>query len=295
MMKKKITKWYTRRNGIIAGPFSKAVINNNILIGRLSDQDEASSDQLSWQRLFNIPELSSKLNTESREQSKRRLDERGGFDRRQSNSPPPDEILQQRKQERRSVEVGSDIEYRQLRTLLLKRYRQHKDYLYWPALILFSVMLLSLSLAIMFPTKLPVPAPNCMTPSGPDVNWNNCSKPKVNLQNMDLSGAQLRNSKLIGSNLLNTKLTGADLAYADLRFTDMSYSQLQNSILLGANLQKADLTYADLSNANLSYADLTAAKLGASILDNVIFDYAIWPSGETCASGSIGRCIVISQ
>ena len=295
MMKKKITTWYTRQNDTILGPFSKAMINNKILIGRLSDHDEISNDQQSWQLIFTVPELSPRVNTEELDRAKINLDERDGFDRRQSQEPPPIEILQKRKEERRATENERDIEYRQLRTLLLKKYRQHKERLYWPLVTLSIVMLVCLTLAIIFPTRLPIALPNCETPVGPNINWSNCSKEKLDLHHKNLSGAMLRNSKLLGSNLWNTSFVGADLAYADLRFTNLSYSQLQDSILVGADLQKADLSYADLSNADLSFADLTGANLGASKLDNAILDYAIWPNGKTCASGSIGQCIILDQ
>jgi len=295
MMKKKISKWYTRRNGTVTGPFSNAVVSNNLLVGRLSLHDEVSEDQESWQLVLNIPDFNGSVTPEERDRAQRNLDERDGFDRRTSQEPPTEEILQKRKQDRRGSEDERDIEYRQLRTLLLKRYRQHKERLYWPLVTLFLVMLISLTLAVLFPTRLPIPLPNCATPVGPNINWNNCSKLKLDFHNQDFSGSQLRNSKLIGSNLWNTSFTDADLAYADLRFTNMSYSQLQNSNLVGANLQKSDLSYADLSNADLSFADLTAANLGGSKLKNAIFDYAIWPDGQACALGSIGRCIPAEQ
>jgi pentapeptide repeat protein/uncharacterized protein DUF4339 len=294
MMNNKITTWYTRENGTVLGPFSKAIIKNKILIGRLSDHDEVSSDQQSWQPLSTVSELSNRTNTAELERIQRNLDERDGFDRRHAQKTVSDEILQKRTQERRSSEDDLDIEYRQLRTLLIKRYRQHKDQLFWPLVALFLIMSISLSLALLFPTKLPNPLPNCETPAGPKVNWNNCLKTKLDLHHQDFNGAQLRNSKLLGSNLWNSSFIAADLAYADLRFTNLSYSQLQDSILTGANLQKADLSYADLTNADLSFADLTAANLGGSKLDNAIFDSAIWPDGKTCASGSIGQCIVVT-
>ncbi len=291
MMKKKVSKWYTRRNGTVTGPFSNAVVSNNLLVGRLSLHDEVSEDQKSWQLVLNIPEFNS-APPEELVRVKRNLDERDGFDRRESQEPPPAEILQKRKQERRSSEDESDIEYRQLRTLLLKRYRQHKERLFWPLVTLFLVMVMSLILAVLFPTRLPIPLPNCSTPVGPNINWSNCSKLKLDFHHQDFNGSQLRNSKLIGSNLWNASFIDADLSYADLRFTNMSYSQLQNSNLVGANLQKADLAYADLSNADLSFSDLTAANLGGSKIENAIFDYAIWPDGQTCAEGSVGQCVI---
>lgn len=294
-MKKRTSKWYTRRNGTVTGPFSNAVVSNNLLVGRLSLHDEISEDQESWQMMLNIPEFNSSVTSEELDRVKRNLDERDGFDRRQSQEPPSDEILQKREQERRSNEDESDIEYRQLRTLLLKRYRQHKERLFWPLVTLFLIMLMSLILAVLFPTQLPVPLPNCSTPVGPNINWNNCSKLKLDFQNENLSGSQLRNSKLVGANLWNATFIDADLSYADLRFSNMSYSQLQNSKLVGANLQKADLAYADLSNSDLSFADLTAANLGGSKIENAIFDSAIWPDGQTCAVGSVGQCIITEQ
>lgn len=293
MMNKKITTWYTRENGTVLGPFSNAIIKNKILIGRLSDNDEVSSDQQSWQLISTVTDLSNRAEPEELERSKRNLDERDGFDRRHSEVTVSDENLQKRTQEeRRSSENDRDIEYRQLRTLLLKRYRQHKERLFWPLMTIFLIMSVTLGLALVFPTKLPMPLPNCETVAGPNINWNNCSKAKTDLRHQNLNGAQLRSSKLLGSNLWNASLIAADLDYADLRFTDLSYSQLQNSSLIGANLQKADLSYADLSNANLSFADLTAANLGGSNLNNAIFDSAIWPDGNTCAVGSIGQCII---
>jgi pentapeptide repeat protein/uncharacterized protein DUF4339 len=294
MMNHKITTWYTRENGTVLGPFSKAIIKNKVLIGRLSDHDEVSSDQQSWQRLSTVSELSNRVNTAELERAQRNLDERDGFDRRQTQKTVPDEILQKRTQERRANENDRDIEYRQLRTLLIKRYRQHKERLFLPLVVVFLIMSIILTLALLFPTKLPNPLPNCETAAGPNINWNNCSKSKLDLHHQDFNGAQLRNSKLPGSNLWNSSFIAADLAYADLRFTNLSYGQLQDSILIGANLQKADLSYADLTNADLSFADLTAANIGGSKLDNAIFDSAIWPDGSTCASGSIGQCIVVT-
>jgi len=291
MMKKNINKWYIRHKGSISGPFSTAVVQNKILVGRLSPYDEASVEQQTWQSIIHISELSISSTNDEQQRGKRNQDERDGFDRRHNQQIPSTEILQQRKRERRANETDTDIEYRQLRTLLLQRYRQHKERLYGPLLILFSLMSIAMLLAVLYPTRIPMPLPNCITEAGPNINWNNCSKLKLDLHAINFNGSQLRNSKFIGSNLMNASFIKADIAYADLRFTDLSYSQLQNSLLVGANLQMANLSYADLSGADLSFADLRDAKLGGSKLDNVIFDSAIWPNGKTCAVGSVGQCI----
>jgi uncharacterized protein YjbI with pentapeptide repeats len=289
-MKNNTSKWYTRRDGVISGPFSRAVISNNILLGRLSTHDEVSHDQKSWHLILTQPLLNPEFEKKSFKHSKRRLDERDGFDRRQSASTE-ENILQQRKQDRREPEDNQILESRQLRSLLLKQYRQHKEQLYWPISIILIIMVLTLVLAILFPTQLANPQPNCMTPPGPNINWSNCSKPKLDLHDQDLSNAQFNSSKLIGANFLNTNLTNSNLAYADLRFSNLSYSQLQNSNLVGANLQKADLSNADIRYADFSFADLSSANIGGTLLKGAIFDYTIWHDGQICAEGSIGTCI----
>lgn len=294
-MEKKTILWYTRHQGSIKGPFTSVIVTNNITLGRLAMHDEVSTDQKNWHFVRNRPELHPGNDELNKEKAKKNLDERDGFDRR---NPQPEETIiasQQRKEDRRLQENDDDIQHRRPHTLLMQKFRQQKEYLFWPLISVFSILTISTFLAVSFPTEIPVPFANCSAPAMPEVNWNNCLKPKLNLQDQDLSNSQLRNSRLVGSNLMNITLTGADLAYADLRFTNLNYSQLQNSILLGANLRKADLSYADLTNADLSYTDLTGANLGGSVLTNTRFDHAIWPNGQLCAPRSIGQCIAIEK
>jgi hypothetical protein len=49
--------WYTRREGIIRGPFPAAVISRYILLGRIKLNDELSEDQSSWQAAESLTSL----------------------------------------------------------------------------------------------------------------------------------------------------------------------------------------------------------------------------------------------
>lgn len=291
-MENKQILWYTRKNGVIKGPFTSQVITNNLTLGRLRMTDEVSQNQTQWQVILNLPELHPSSHGEQRLKAMKQLDERNGFDRRQKQSETEIEAIVRQQKDRRKSESEQAIEHKQVQTLLMQKLRHQKQHVFWPMVVLFSLLGSSLGLAIFYPSQLPVPLPNCSTPAGPSVNWNNCLKPKIDLQNSDLNKMQLRNSQLIGSNLMNTKLNDADLSYADLRFTNLSYSQLQNALLLGADLKQADLSYVDLTNVDLSFADLRNSNLGGSILKNTRFDNAIWTNGQLCATNSIDQCLV---
>ncbi len=292
LMENKQILWYTRKNGVIKGPFTSSVISNNLTLGRLRMTDEISHNQTHWQVILNLPELHPTTHSEERLKAKKQLDERNGFDRRQQTSETESQAIKRQQKERRTEESEQEIEHRRFHTLLMQKLRHQKQHVFWPMVATFSILGAAIVLAIIYPSQLPVPLPNCTTPAAPEVNWNNCLKPKIDLQNKDLTAMQLRNSQLIGSNLMNTRLNGADLAYADLRFTNLSYSQLQNSLLLGANLKQSDLSNADLTNADLSFADLRNANVGGSVLKNTRFDNAIWTNGQLCAINSIDQCNV---
>lgn len=292
-MNRQITLWYTRRHGgTILGPFSESVITNHFLLGRLNADDEVSTDQVNWQLIYSQSQLKSNHRFLTDKQAQKYLNERDGFDRRYPlDMMEDDPLLQRRYNTRRAEENEDDIQSRQLRSLIMQKFRQQKQAIFWPLVIIFSILTLIFILTIIYAKPFPSPLGSCDTPATSNVNWTNCLKPQLNLQNKILNNAQLRNSQLVGSNMMNVTLTNADLAYADLRFTNLSYSHLQDGQLLGANLKNADLSYADLTNANLSYTDLTGANLGGSKLDNARFDDAIWIDGQICAPQSIGQCI----
>ncbi len=291
-MTNKHGQWYIRRQGEITGPFNGSVIMNHLIVGRLSMDDEVSADSKQWLPLAQHPDLHP--DTEPEDKAKRRLDERTGLDRRQHQTPRA-EHLRQRRGERRSEEPESAKERRDFRRQLMLQYRERSERMFWPLLITFGFLIAITLMAVLFPTTIPMPLPNCSSPAAPEVNWNNCLKSEADLANLDMRAAHLRNSHLNHAKLMNTILAEADIAYANLRRADLSYSDLHGAILFGTNLTEADLSNADLSNADLAYADLTNAKLGGAQLDGARLDSAIWIDGQVCAANSIGECLLATQ
>jgi len=276
----------------MSGPFNGSVITNHLIVGRLSMRDEVSADKQHWLPLQHQTQLHPDLS--DADKAKRHLDERTGLDRREQQVTPPPEA-KQRRGERRADEPDIELERRELRRVLMQKYRNRHERMFWPLLITFIALVGITFLAVLYPTTIPVPLPNCAAPPTPEVNWNNCLKSDSQLAGADLTSAKLRNSDLTGVNLMNAALAGADIAYSDLRFTNLSYSNLENAILLGANLTQADFSNADLTQADLSYADLTNANLANAKLDGVRFDHAIWINGQICAPDSIGQCVPLIE
>ena len=281
-------QWYIRRQGVITGPFNGSVIINHLIVGRLSMQDEVSADKQHWLPLAKQTALHP--GTDDDDKARRYLDERTGLDRRQQQQTPPPEA-KQRRGERRADEPEIEQERRDLRRLLMQKYRQRHQKMFWPLLATFGLLLGLTLLAVLFPTTIPMPLPNCTAPAAPGVNWNNCLKSQAELANSDLTDAKLRNSLLSNANLMNSQLNNADFAYASLRHANLSYSNLRGAILFGSNLGEADLSNADLTGADLAYADLSNARLGGTELSGARLDNAIWIDGRVCGPGSTGECL----
>ena len=49
--------WYVRRNRQVKGPFPSAQVSRFVLLGRIRETDELSSDQKVWVPLPGLPEL----------------------------------------------------------------------------------------------------------------------------------------------------------------------------------------------------------------------------------------------
>jgi uncharacterized protein YjbI with pentapeptide repeats len=285
-------QWYIKKDGDITGPFNGSVITNHLIIGRLSMADEVSADKKQWLKLEQETTLHPDL--DDPEKIRRRLDERTGLDRRSQQTTPPPEA-KQRKGDRRAKEADTEADHRQLRRTLMQKYRDRHQRIFMPMLVTFVVLTGLTVLAVLYPTTIPTPLPNCMAPAAPEVNWNNCLKADSDLSNADLSFAKLRNSQLSGTNLMNAALNNADIAYANLNFANLSYADLQNASLVGANLSQADLTNAVLTQADLSYTDLSNANIANAKLDGAKFDHSIWINGQRCGPDSIGGCVFLTE
>ena len=91
--------WYTRRDKEIRGPFPPGLITRYILLGRIQESDELSTDQLSWQQVSCLPDLippqmkldlSMPDNMEKLRIARMREDERETVDRRNKNDSNSD-------------------------------------------------------------------------------------------------------------------------------------------------------------------------------------------------------------
>lgn len=286
-MKKFSTKWYTRQDSTISGPFTLALLKSNLQLGRINPQTEVSADKEYWQPLGDIIELEV---VEPIIPPPLAIDERDGFDRR-NEQPLTEAEREMRREQRRKQEPDFLIQQRQQRSELLQKLKPARPARFWPLLIISLILIAIFASAVLFPTPSHISEADCDTDPVPQVNWENCIKPGMDIPSAILTGANLRNSGLAMSNMMNADLIGADLSYADLPLTNLSYASLQRANLKGANLQQADLSYSNLTDSDLSFANLRDAKLGGSDLQNAKLDKAIWIDGRICAAGSIGSCL----
>jgi hypothetical protein len=314
--------WYTRRNKVIRGPFPAGMITRHILLGRILESDQLSSNQQDWKLVEEHPELipeEMKLDLSIAENSERlsiaklREDERQHGDRRELEDARQRKVNIAKRSgiERRSTESNQTLRHRELKTEFRQSIktvpRNYASRISLLVIFVASVLFLSItgtpnrSVSINF----------CQAPAAPYVNWNNCFLEGINLVKQNLTGASLVNGQFTGADMRGSILQGAKLSYSNLANSRMQNTNLKNAIMIGAILRNGNLVGADFSNANLSYAvfqganltnanftnaNLTHVVFNNSIINNAIFsgailDKAIWTDNSVCAPESIGRCV----
>ncbi len=290
--------WYVRRKGQVKGPFPAAQVSRFVLLGRIRDTDELSSDQKIWAPLPQVPELIPQAVRDGAGQDvltslRCREDERGLHQRRSRSQTPGAVAADERTgKDRRAPEDAETLSLREAKSRLLAEKRSRRDN-YLPRVAGTALALvLILGLALMLVPAPDEDAPACDAPPGPAVNWSNCRMEDLSVTRKDLSGARITNAKLRQANLFGSKLTGADLAYTDLVKANLSYADLNGANLKGTNLTGADLAYANLSGADLSFADLSQAVLGGAVLNGAQLSSAVWLDGRICVPGSVGQCLL---
>ncbi len=315
--------WYTRRGKEIRGPFPAPQISRFILLGRIHEIDELSTDQHSWQKVSDVPvlipdELKADLSDpEAHEKlliARMREDERSARDRRdleQENNPRQERRRRSDDGDRREQEEREMLRHREIKTAIIESAR-HRSQHYFLRGVLATLLLVGVIGAAWYyqPWIEGSVSTDCNTAPQPWVNWSNCMLEGQRLASIDLRGARLRNANLAGVDLRGSKLGGADLAYANLVGANMVAATLGQAVLMGANLrnanlgatdfsganmayailQGADLSSADFTGADLSNADLQGAKLITATFTGAKLDQAIWVDGQVCARGSVGRC-----
>ncbi len=297
--------WYTRRNGVIRGPFPAPMISSFILLGRISDADELSTDKTHWQTLANlpalIPEVMQHVVTEEDQQrlliARMHADERLAEGRRQTSPDTtpghgPAGVQEKRRVERRAAESSRFRIHRSRREQLARPIEDSMRHPVLAPLVLGGIIVLLLGL--FFYLRQPTPgvagAPDCAAPATPGVNWSYCHMEGAQMVRAQLAGANLSNASLVGANLQGAHLATSDLSYANVGAANLRAADLRAANMKGAVLHNTDLSGSVLSDANLSYANLTGANLSDATFKNTDFSKATWVDGRQCAAVSLGEC-----
>ena len=313
--------WYTRRGNEIRGPFPAPQISRFILLGRICNTDELSTDQNHWQKVSDVPVLvpqELKMDLNDPEAKKRlkiarmREDERSANDRRDEGKSK--KTINERRlsadDERRQQEEEEVIRHREIKTAITEA-GTHRKHNYFLRGVMATLMIGSVIAGAWYyqPWQQQTTS-DCNALAQPWVNWNNCLMEGVKLVAVDLRGARMRNANLGGADLRGAKLGGADIAYANLVGAKLLGAEFSQTALVGANMRNADLAGADLTGANLAYAilqgadlsnakfndadlsdaDLQGATMKNTTLTGAKLDQAIWLDGSICARGSVGGC-----
>ncbi|MGD8640520.1 MAG: hypothetical protein PVF34_11375 [Gammaproteobacteria bacterium] len=144
MSKKQL--WYTRRDMEIRGPFPAGMVTRYILLGRILETDQLSTDQVSWRPVSDLPELIPEelkldlTNPENREKlriARMREDERGTDDRRSENesSNTENSVYVKRGNDRRKAEPMDVMRHREIKTQLLTSLREKQQKHYIPRML----------------------------------------------------------------------------------------------------------------------------------------------------------------
>ncbi len=283
-------RWYLKCGDTVKGPFPVAVMERNIVLGRVKPDDLLSQDGESWVSAQCIPEFELISAPVRCEKDFAYADERRAERRHLAVSDARASTIRQTGNDRRSAEPAEIVARRVLsdRIWLGLGKRRSDSQFVWPALAIVVLGIIGLSV-LTTPARLD--PGDCASGPAPGVNWESCNWASADLRHADMRGAIARDAHLESSDLAGANLTGADLAYADLRRANLESADLGASRLIGANLREANLNHANLHSADLQFADLRAARLDGADLSGALLGNTIWVSGAQCSRDSVGICL----
>jgi len=291
--------WYTRRDGVVRGPYPDKQVSRYILLGRIRDSDELRPDGGDWKRVADCPDLipdvmklpPTEENRQKLLMARMREDERRPGDRRAGPGPGARATQERRgRAERRRDEAPELLRHRELK-YQVAHVRPSNALLYRYPFTFAALILLGFLIGFMLRQEQPdTPPPDCAAQPRPGVNWNNCNLAGLHSVQADLLGARARNAQLDAAQLPRARLAGADLEYSSLNLSDLRHADLSHANLRGVALRGSDLRDARLVEANLSYANLSGARLEGADLSGAILDHTIWTDQHFCAAGSVGEC-----
>jgi len=290
--------WYVRQGRKVTGPFPCGAVRRSLLLGRITLDDDVSSNGKQWDIISTVPEvmppeLRKAIEDGDKETlliGRMREDTRLGKERR---TDQDDKMYRHRRQnQRRSEESEIQTKRQAARTVLLN---QSLEQIPRGSIVLSILLVISIvGFGLFYRASSDSRNSDCAALPKPEVNWHNCrfdglKAPLVDLRQADISSALLRGAELSGGIFID-----GNLQYVDFTGADLSYAQFMGARMKGANLQNSDLTNANLTDADLSFAILRDAVPGGIVMKNARFDNAIWFDGNECQPGSIGKCIVLN-
>jgi hypothetical protein len=291
--------WYTRRDGVVRGPYPQKQISRYILLGRIRDSDELMPADGGWDLLGAYPDLIPEVmklppteeNYQKLLRARMREDERQPGDRRDRDTDTPEHIKERRSgADRRRPEVDDVLRYRELKFQVSHTSNKAGKQYRYPVLVAVLVLLgfaISYALETVEPDYLP---PDCTSAPRPGVNWDNCNQIGLVANKSNLVGAHIRSARMDSAQLYAARLTGAELQYTSLNLSNLQGADLSYANLLGVTLRGSDLRDTRLIKANLSYANLSGASIEGADFTDAILDHTIWVDQQPCAPGSIGVC-----
>ena len=291
--------WYTRRDGVVRGPYPEKQISRYILLGRIGERDELRLEGGAWKTLEQCPHLIPDVmklpptdeNLQKLMVARLHEDERRPRDRRDAEASVPQDILDRRSGvDRRRPEKEDLNRFRELK-YQVSHTRPGNGQLYRYPLAFAAILLAGFVLSMLLEKAEPdLPAPDCAAGPRPGVNWNNCNLSGLDSKRANLVGAQMRNARLDAADLSGAALAGADLEYSSINLSNFSGADLSHASLVGMTARGADLRNTRFNNANLAYANLSDARLEGADLSGADLSNAIWIDRKSCLAGSVGAC-----
>ncbi|GMQ84342.1 MAG: hypothetical protein BMS9Abin06_1131 [Gammaproteobacteria bacterium] len=292
--------WFTRRDGVVRGPYPGKQVSRYILLGRIRESDELQPDDGDWAPLAAHPELipevmklpPSEENLQKLLMARMHEDERRPGDRRERVPNQLSAGFREKRSgcERRREETEEELRHRLLRYRLVHETQGSRNLYRYPLLASVLVLLgfmISYALEQAEPESVP---PDCSARARPGVNWNNCNQTGLVANHADLIGARISNAHMDTAQLFGARLVGANIEYSNLNLSNLRQADLSHARLVGATLRGADLRNSTLVNADLSYANLSGASIEGANFTDAILDNAIWIDQQPCAPGSVGVC-----
>lgn len=299
-MKHKRVLWYTRRDGVVRGPYPEKQVSRYILLGRIRHDDEVRPEGGEWatleMRAELVPEVMKLPPTEENLQklmiARLHEDERQPRDRREGEGDVPADIRERRTGvERRRPEPPDVVRYRELK-YQVSHSTGRKNNLYRYPLTLVAVLVVGFLASFVIQRGQPEETPpDCGAPPRPGVNWNGCNLSGMSSSDANLVGAHMRNARMDAADLSGARLEGADMNYASISLARLSNADLTHASLVGVAASGADLRNVRLTDADLSYANLSDSRLDGADLSGANLSNAIWVDRKPCLKGSIGACL----